>query len=109
MMGNEELLIKAAFVLVCLLMGIILAACGLSQAELDVQATRVAADIFATLTAGAPTLTPTRTPTATPTAAPAPTETPTPTPVLHPGWTSYTNVNYGNDIAFDGDGGSLWP
>jgi S1-C subfamily serine protease len=48
-----------------------LAACGPSQAELDAQATRVAAEVFATQTAEAPT--PTHTPTTTPTLTPTPT------------------------------------
>jgi hypothetical protein len=63
-----------------------LVSCGPSQAELDTQATAVAANIFATQTAQAPTSTPTstptptKTPTATPTKTPTPTATSTPTP-----------------------------
>ncbi len=66
-----------------LLMGVILSACGPSQAELDAQATQSAADAFATQTAEAPTPTPTPTVTLTPTPTftptPVPTDTPTPT------------------------------
>jgi hypothetical protein len=76
---------RISFVLICLLMVTGLAACGPSQAELDAEATKVAAEIFATQTAEAPTPTPpptataTPTPTFTPTPIP-PTETPTPLP-----------------------------
>jgi hypothetical protein len=64
-----------------LLLGAILAACrGYSQAERDVQATKIAVGIFATQTAEAPTLTNTSTPTKTPTATNTPTHTPTFTP-----------------------------
>lgn len=73
--------LKASFALVCIVAGISLAACGPSQAELDAQATKVAADIFATQTAEAPP------PTPTPTLTPTPTETPTPTPVPTPTFT----------------------
>jgi hypothetical protein len=52
----------------------LLSACGSSQAGLDATATNVAADIFATQTADAPTATPTYTIT------PLPTNTPTATP-----------------------------
>jgi sugar lactone lactonase YvrE len=51
--------------------------------------------------------TPIPTPTGTPTPTRTPTLTPTPVPALLPGWTSYTNANYVNDIAFDRDG-NLW-
>jgi hypothetical protein len=54
---------------------VFLVACGPSQAEQDAQATQIAANVFATQTAGAPTATPTPTPSNTPT----PTSTPTPT------------------------------
>lgn len=63
---------------------IFLVACGPSQAELDAQATAIAADIFATQTAQAPTITPTPelpTATPTPTETPPPTDTPTPLPI----------------------------
>jgi hypothetical protein len=56
-------------------------ACGPTQAELDAQATAIAADSFATQTAEAPTVTPTPVPpTATPTSTP--TVTPTPQPAV---------------------------
>ena len=78
---------KTLFVLVCLLISAILVACGPSQAEHVAQATKIAADIFATQTAEAPTPTPTPLPpTPTPTPLPPtptpvpPTPTPTPTP-----------------------------
>ncbi|NIS80486.1 MAG: hypothetical protein GTO14_09850 [Anaerolineales bacterium] len=60
---------------------LILSACEPSQAEVDANATKVAADIFATLTA-APTITPTKTP--EPTNTPIPTSTPKPTSTPHP-------------------------
>jgi formylglycine-generating enzyme required for sulfatase activity len=66
---------KEALVLACLLAGGILVACRPSQPELDAQATGIAADIFATLTADA--LTPVSTP-LPPTVTPEP-ELPTPT------------------------------
>ena len=77
---------KGPLVLVCALIVALLAACGPSQAELDAQATKIAADVFATQTAEAPTLTPTPTPTPTWTPTPTPTVTPTntPTPTLTP-------------------------
>lgn len=82
---------KEISVLIFLLASVILVACGPSQAELDAQATKVAADIFATQTAEAPTPTPTFTPTFTPTPTPTstPTSIPTPTatpPPLMSGW-----------------------
>lgn len=74
---------RMSFVLICLLTSAILVACGPSQA------TKIAADIFATQTAEAPTPTPTFTPTSTPTPTPTSTSTPTPTatlPSLPTGW-----------------------
>ena len=65
-----------------MLLFVILTACGPSQTELDATATQAAADIFATLTAQAPTATPTFTPSPTATITPTPTHTPTPTPGL---------------------------
>lgn len=66
----------------------LLVSCGPSQAELDAQATAVAASIFATQTAQAPTSTPTFTPTSTSTPTltptPTPTKTSTPTPTKTP-------------------------
>jgi len=73
---------RSSLMLVVLLSAILVAACGPSQAELDAQETKVAAAIFATQTAQAPTATPTPTPTDTPT--PSPTPTPTDTPVPSP-------------------------
>jgi len=64
---------KVHLVLACLLTSAILAACGPSQAELNAQATKIAANILATQTAEAPTLTPTPTLTSTPTPIPTPT------------------------------------
>lgn len=81
---------KVLVVLACLLAGAVLAACGPSQAELDAQATEIAASIFGTQTAEAPTSTftptptPTFTPTSTPTDTPTPTFTPTPAPTSTP-------------------------
>jgi hypothetical protein len=70
------------------IMALILAACGPSPAEQAATATQGAANIFATLTAQAPTPTPTFTPTptstATPTATATPTSTPTPIPTNTP-------------------------
>jgi Tol biopolymer transport system component len=71
---------KALLVSGCMLMAVILVACGPSQAELDAQATQVAANIFATLTAEAPTPTPTPASTLTPTPTPTPFLVPTPSP-----------------------------
>lgn len=65
-------------ILLSLIIGILLSACGPSQAQLDAAATQVAANIFATQTAQAPTITPTFTP------SPTATETPTSTPTLAP-------------------------
>ena len=60
---------RMSIVLTSLMVGIALVACGPSQAELDTHATEVAASIFETQTAMAPTstITPTVTPTLTPT------------------------------------------
>ena len=76
---------RMSFVWICLLTSAILVACGPSQAELDAQATEVAANIFATQTAEAPT--PTFTPTSTPTPTFTPTQTPTPTKTPTPTFT----------------------
>lgn len=62
---------KVYFVSICLVVGVILGACRPSQDELDAQATKIAAEIFATQTAEAPP--PTNTPTPEP-----PTDTPVP-------------------------------
>jgi branched-chain amino acid transport system substrate-binding protein len=73
---------KTFLVFLCLSTGVVLAACGPSQEELDAQATEIAANVFATQTAEAPTVTPTFTPSPPPTATPTstPTETATATP-----------------------------
>jgi len=68
---------RCSSVLVLFLIVAILSACGPSQEELDAQATEVAANIYATRTAKAPTITHTPLPTAT--ATPEPTATPTAT------------------------------
>jgi hypothetical protein len=65
--------------LILLVLTMLLAACGPSQEEIDATGTQIAANIFATQTAVAPTHTPTPTPTNTPTLTPTPTDTPTPT------------------------------
>jgi hypothetical protein len=78
--------------LIYLSISIILGACKPSQAELDAQATQIAADVYSTQTAQAPTATktlipsPTNTPTITPTITPTlpPTNTPTITPTPLP-------------------------
>lgn len=73
------------FVLLTLILAAVLpAACGPSQEDLDATATMVAAEIFATQTAGAPTPTTTPTQTPLPTNTPVPTNTPTPSPTPSP-------------------------
>lgn len=93
---------KTAFVLLWLLTGGIVLACGKSDVDRDTQATQIAAEIFATQTAQAPTSantpttattntptnTPTPTPTPTATVTPIPTSTPAPGPTLPPPATS---------------------
>jgi len=73
---------RVRFVLICLLTSAILVACGPSQAERDAQATKIAADIFATQTVEAPTPMPTSTLTSIspPTLTLTPTSTVTPVP-----------------------------
>lgn len=78
-MGN-----RITSILMCLLISAVLFACGPSQAELDAQATKFAANIFATQTAAAPTPTNTPAPSPTPTDTPKPTSTPTSTPTPTP-------------------------
>jgi len=76
---------RTLLLLILLLISIILGACKPSQAELEAQATKIAADVYSTQTAQAPTATktlipsPTNTPTITPTITPTfpPTNTPT--------------------------------
>jgi protein-disulfide isomerase len=67
--------IRAIFYLVWLLFSAFLVSCGISQEQLDTQATEIVYNIFATQTAAAPTLT--LTPTNTPTTTATPTDTPT--------------------------------
>jgi protein-disulfide isomerase len=76
--------IRAISYLAWLLLCTVLVSCGISQEQLDAQATEIAYNIFATQTAAAPTLTltPTRTPTTTATPTDTPTITPTPGPDL---------------------------
>lgn len=73
---------KARFIvtLLCLFVVVFMSACVNSQQKRDAQATEIAAAIFATQTAEAPTVTPTGTPTSTPTSTPTPTNTATATP-----------------------------
>ncbi len=65
-------------IIVLFLTGVLLSACGPSEAESKATVTQVAAAVFATQTAQAPTGTPTFTP------SPTPTETPTNTPTVPP-------------------------
>lgn len=74
---NREKIRRTMFGL--LLIVLFLNACGPSQADLEATTTQVAAEIYATQTAGAPTIT--LTATGTPTITPTPTSTPTATPV----------------------------
>ena len=71
---------RVGVLLWCLLLGAALVSCGPSQAERALIATQVAAEIYATQTAVAPTAEPSSTvtprPTPTPTDTPAPTLTP---------------------------------
>jgi len=76
--------------LLCLAIALSLVACTSAAERQSAQATEIAASIFATQTAQAPTITPTPTatftptPTDTPTPTPTPTDTPTPTPTSTP-------------------------
>jgi hypothetical protein len=70
---------KVNLLLICLMGGLLISACGPSQAELNATTTRIAANVFATQTAAVPTATSTPTETSTPTRTPRPTGTPTPT------------------------------
>ena len=99
---------KVFFILVSLLIGSILVACGPSQPELDTQATEIVANPSATQIAEAPTLTPTSTltpilptatatstkvpPTATSTDTPEPTTTPTPAIINPQPGSTFTGV-----------------
>jgi len=81
---------RIPFVIMSFFIMAFLASCGPSQADRYATSTHIAADIFATQTALAPTATatftpsPTATQTPTPTITPTPTQTPTPTPTKHP-------------------------
>jgi hypothetical protein len=70
--------------LISLLVCVAMPGCGLSQAQQDATSTQVAANIFSTQTAQAPTNTPTFTPSPTATATPTTTPTLTPTSTLTP-------------------------
>jgi hypothetical protein len=80
-----------------LIVAILMPACGPSQAMLDATATKRAVNIFAKLTAQAPSATATFTPSPTATFTPSPTATftpsptasNTPTPTVIPGWTKF--------------------
>ncbi len=67
-----------------LLIVVLLCGCGPSEAEQQATVTQIAAAVYATQTAGAPTATPTFTPSSTPTVTPTSTATPTSTPTLVP-------------------------
>lgn len=70
---------KVHVMMICLLASLLVFACSVPKpADEDAIATQVAADIFATQTAGAPTDTPVPAPTDAP--VPAPTDTPVPAP-----------------------------
>ena len=71
--------IRTNLIVLLALASLLLVACGPSEAERNAIATSVAAAIYATQTAEAPTSTPTPTRTPTPTHTPTPTTTPTPT------------------------------
>jgi len=71
---------NVVIILSYLLTSAILGACGSRQTDRDAQATQIAAEIFATQTAQAPTPTHTLLPTPTFTATPTETLTPTPSP-----------------------------
>ena len=76
---GKRLSYRLWIVVVLLGLSMLLVECGPSEAQLSEQATQVAAEIFETQTAQAPTYTPTPTATATPTETPTPTATSTPT------------------------------
>ncbi len=75
---------NALLALLCLAMALSLLACTSAEEKRNAQATEIAAGIFATQTAQAPTITPTFTPSPTPTFTPTPTPTPTFTPTPTP-------------------------
>jgi len=75
---------RLLLIVIIVMVGLHLSACGPSQAELDVTVTSIAAGIFATQTAQAPTPTETFTPSPTASMTPTPTASFTPTPTLTP-------------------------
>jgi hypothetical protein len=77
---------KMLFALICPLIVVVLAACTSAEEKRAAETTEVAASIFSTQTAQAPTATHTPTPTPSPTSTPTPTPTPTwtPTPIDTP-------------------------
>ena len=85
---------RILIILVSLLVASVLTACGPSMIELSATATKAAADIFATLTAKAPTITPTIPPTPTTTLTPIPTATETAIPTAVPTQASITITDW---------------
>jgi hypothetical protein len=85
-MKNQQL-ISMIFILV-----LVLAACGPSSGELEATTTAIAANVFSTQTAEAPTAT--ITPTITPTSTSKPTQTTTPTPSRTPTITVEPTADY---------------
>jgi ABC-type amino acid transport substrate-binding protein len=79
---------KKFLILFVLGLSALMVSCGPTQEEMDSTATQLAADIFSTLTAEAPTNTPTPLPTSTPTSTETPTLTPTITSTPTPRVTS---------------------
>ena len=79
--------LRTTLLLTLIMLGVGLAACGPSQAELDSTATAIVLEIYATQTAEAPQVTDTATP-LPPTETPLPTDTPTPEPTATPEPTS---------------------
>ena len=79
---------KSPVILILLILGGFLSACKPSQAELDAHATEIAASIYGTQTAEAPSTTPTSIPTATPTPA---VESPEEQEVYYSGRSAITN------------------
>lgn len=83
---------RTTLLLVCLLAGLLILGCSFLPGGGNAAATRIAADVYATQTASAPTATstatltpiPTQTPTLTSTFTPPPTSTPTATPTVQP-------------------------
>ena len=76
-MKHEE---KHLIVVLCILMIVMLSACGPTAEEVAATEQQIAENIYSTQTAGAPTAT--NTPTITPTFTPEPTATSTPRPTI---------------------------